>query len=271
MMCKHSESISDPEEEDVYLTTEESGVAEILLARPQKRNALTWGMWSALGVAIERAATDDRIRAVVIRGAGKAFCAGGDLITPAGRGSGPLGPAARLELAQKVIIQLYRLRKPTVAAVEGYAVGVGWSLALACDLIVASDNAYFWAPFVERSLVPDGGLAWFLVQRLGHHRAASSVLLGERIDAAVAATQGLVTYLVAPGKASQVAREVAFRLVGRDAHALELSKGLLTAAGGVSLGDFLELELYAATIALNAPGASETRREFSISNSEEHG
>lgn len=270
MTCNHSELISDPEEEHVHLTTEESGLAEILLARPQKRNALTWGMWSALGVAIDRAATDDRIRAVVIRGAGKAFCAGGDLTTPAGRGSGPLGPAARLELAQKVIIQLHRLRKPTVAAVEGYAVGVGWSLALACDFIVASESAYFWAPFVERSLVPDGGLAWFLVQRLGHHRAAKTVLLGERMDATVAEAQGLVTHRVAPGEALREARGLASSLVDRDPGALELSKGLLVAAGGASFDDFLRLELHAGAIALKEPGASVARRQFSARNLEDY-
>lgn len=270
MTTDHPGSSSDPDEEGVYLTTEESGLAEILLARPHKRNALTWGMWSALGAAIERAGTDDGIRAVVLRGAGRAFCAGGDLTTPAGRGGGPLGPAARLELAQKVIMQLYRLRKPTVAAVEGYAVGVGWSLALACDFIVASDSAYFRAPFVERSLVPDGGLAWFLVQRLGHHRAASRVLLGERMDAAIAEAQGLVTRRAAPGEASQEARELASSLVGRDPGALELSKGLLGAAGSASLDDFLRLELHAGALALRAPGASEARRQFSASNSEDH-
>ncbi len=238
------------------------GVAMIVLSRPNARNALGWSMWYELHRAVAEVAADGEVRAVVLAGAGGVFSAGGDLKSSPARGAGQLAPAARLELGQRVVSMLYRLPKPTVAAVEGFAVGVGWSLVLACDLVICANNAFFSAPFTERGLVPDGGAAWLLVQRLGHHRAASAVLLGERLSATSASQQGIVSRLVDPGKAETEAVAVASELAGRSGDALRLAKDLLRVAPEVSFDGFLGHELLAAALAAGGPDAKEGRAAF---------
>src|SRR5690349_20854063 len=124
-------------------------VAVILLNRPHARNALRYESWSELSASLHAVATD--ARGIVIAGAG------GDLKTGPAHGSGPIGPAGRVEHAQRVMEQLKAMPVPTIAAVEGAAIGLGWSLALSCDLVVAASDSFFSAPFVDRAVVPDGG------------------------------------------------------------------------------------------------------------------
>ncbi len=239
-----------------------AGVATIVLSRPAARNALGWPMWRELQRAVGEVATDSEVRAVVLTGAGGVFSAGGDLKSSPARGSGQLAAVARLELAQQVVSMLYQLPKPTVAAVEGFAVGIGWSLVLACDLVISASDAFFSAPFAERGLVPDGGAAWLLVRRLGHHRAASAVLLGERLSATAAAQQGIVSRLVDPGTAEAEAVAVAAALASRSVDALRLAKDLMREAPEVSFGSFLGRELLAAALAAGGPDAKEGRSAF---------
>ena len=238
------------------------GVATIVLSRPKARNALGWSMWQGLHQAVVEVAGDSEVRAVVLTGAGGVFSAGGDLRTSPARGSGALSPVARLELGQQVVSMLYRLPKPTIAAVEGFAVGVGWSLVLACDLVISANDAFFSAPFTERGLVPDGGAAWLLVRRLGHHRAASAVLLGERLSATAAAQQGIVSRLVDPGMAEAEAVASAALLANRSGDALRLAKDLMREAPEVSFDGFLGRELLAAALAAGGPDAKEGRAAF---------
>jgi enoyl-CoA hydratase/carnithine racemase len=239
-----------------------TGVAEIVLSRPTARNALGWSMWRELRQAVEEISADDDVRAVILTGAQGVFSAGGDLKSSPARGSGQLAPVARLELAHQVVSMLYRLPKPTVAAVEGFAVGVGWSLVLACDLVISARDAFFSAPFTERGLVPDGGAAWLLVQRLGHHRTASVVLLGERLSATAAAQEGVGSRLVDPGEAATEALATAVTLAGRSGDALRLAKDLMRAAPEVTFDSFLGRELLAAALAAGGPNAKEGRLAF---------
>lgn len=252
-------------EGEVRLQRKHPGLAEIALCRPAARNALGWPMWRQLRQAFEEAATDDQIRTVVLTGTGGVFSAGGDLKSAndkVGEGSGQLASVARLRLAHEVISCLYRLPKPTIAAVEGYAIGIGWSLVLACDFVVSADNAFFWAPFTERGLVPDGGAAWFLVRRFGHHRAAAAVLLGERLSAPAAAQAGLVSRLVSAGNAVAEAEAIAAALMMRSNDALRLAKQLLGDAPESAFDDFLRHELHVAALAMSGPDAIEGRRAF---------
>lgn len=240
----------------------EPGVAVLTLNRPAVRNAIGWRTWELLDAAIGELVEDDTCRAVVLTGAGGAFSAGGDVKTSPSRGVGLGAPAARLRTGQRVLENLLKLPKPVLAAVEGPAMGIGWSLALACDVVVAARSATFGAPFVLRGLVPDGGAAWFLTRAVGRQRAATLLLTGERLAAAEAAELGVVSLLTETGDALTVATELAGRLARGPAEALRLTKDMMRAALDLPLERFLEMEWLAATLDLTGPDAAEGRAAF---------
>ncbi|OBI67203.1 enoyl-CoA hydratase/isomerase family protein [Mycobacterium sp. E796] len=238
------------------------GIALLLLNRPRQRNALRYESWSELSEVLDGVVADD-VRGVVLAGADGFFCAGGDLKTGPAYGSGPLGPAGRVEHAQRVMEQLKAVPVPTLAAVEGAAIGLGWSLALSCDLVVCASDAYFAAPFVARAVVPDGGLAWRLTQQLGRHRAASLLLRGTRLSAGDAERLGLVTDVVEPGSAIARAVVIADELGQADAGAVEMTKRLINSAEAAQLAAFHPLELAMATVAQQRSAAADGRAAYS--------
>lgn len=241
---------------------ERDGIAVVLLDRPRYRNALCYESWTELSITLGGVVAYGA-RGVVLAGAGGFFSSGGDLKTGPARGSGPLGPAGRVEHAQRVMEQLKAVPVPTIAAVEGAAIGLGWSLALSCDLVVCASDAYFAAPFVARAVVPDGGLAWRLTQQLGRHRAASLLLRGIRLSAAEAERLGLVTDVVEPGSAIARARAIADELTQADAGAVEMTKRLINSAECGQLAAFNPLELAMATVAQQRSAAAEGRAPYS--------
>jgi 2-(1,2-epoxy-1,2-dihydrophenyl)acetyl-CoA isomerase len=173
------------------------GAATIELNRPDSLNAWNKQFGHDLLAAVERCASDDAVRAVLVRGAGRGFSSGADLkqfsdrdeITPEGR------PDVRKRLTglyHPILVGLRTMEKPVVAGVKGPAVGIGCSLALACDLILASQSAYFLLAFVNIGLVPDGGSSAFIPSRIGMARHAEMALLGERIPAPQALDWGLI-------------------------------------------------------------------------------
>jgi enoyl-CoA hydratase/carnithine racemase len=243
----------------LVLREDAGAVALLLLNRPAQRNALLYESWTELSRLLTDAAFDGQIRGIVIAGTGGFFSAGGDLKTSPAHGVGPLGPAGRVEHAQRVLEQIKALPVPTVAAVEGAAVGLGWSLALSCDLVVAASDAFFSAPFVARAVVPDGGLAWRLTQQLGRHRAASLLLRGHRLAASDAEQAGLVTDIAEPGSAVDQAVAIASELGESDAGAVELTKRLINSAEAAQLAAFHPLELAMATVAQQRSASAEAR------------
>jgi len=238
-------------------------VALLLLNRPAQRNALRYESWTELSEHLAAVAEDPNVRGVVLAGAGGFFCAGGDLKTGPAHGSGPLGPAGRVEHAQRVMEQLKAVPVPTVAAVEGAAVGLGWSLTLACDLVVAASDAFFSAPFVARAVVPDGGLAWRLTHQLGRQRAAALLLRGNRLAAPDAAQAGLVTDLAQPGAAIDTAVALLGELAAADPAAVEMTKRLINSVEAAQLAAFHPLELAMATVAQQRSAAARARGAFS--------
>jgi enoyl-CoA hydratase/carnithine racemase len=246
----------------VVVEDRDDGVTLLTLNRPRQRNSLISQSWDELAAALERVAREERARAVVLTGGSGFFSSGGDLKSTPALGRGAFAPAGRLQLAQSVLSRLRALAVPVIAAVEGGAVGLGWSLVLSCDLVVAAENAFFAAPFVARGVVPDGGAAWYLVERLGRHRASELLLTDARLDAARAEQLGLVNILCAPGKAGQRAMEVAAGIVAADPGAVELTKRLLGRAEGISLEQYLPLELATGVVAQQRSGAQAGRRGF---------
>jgi enoyl-CoA hydratase/carnithine racemase len=245
----------------LVLREDRGAVSVITLNRPAQRNALRYESWTELATSLDVSIADGA-RVVVITGAGGFFSAGGDLKTGPAHGTGPLSPAGRVEHAQRVLEQLRALPVPTIAAVEGAAVGLGWSLTLSCDLVVASTDAFFSAPFVARAVVPDGGIAWRLTQQLGRQRAARLLLHGARLTAPDAERLGLVTDLVEPGSALEQAIHTARKLCEAEPGAVEMTKRLINSAEAAHLAAFHPLELAMATVAQQRSAAAAGRGEF---------
>ncbi len=219
----------------------EGDVALLTINRPRARNSVSFDMWAAFSAALDEIENGTPPRAVVLCGAAGHFSNGGDVKTGPARGDGALARGARLEIGQRIIARLRALPSPTIAAVEGGAHGIGWSLALACDVVIAASNARFSAPFIDFGLVPDGGAAWFLVRHMGRQRAAELFLSGRSMEADEAHGLGLVSRLVAPGEAVEEALRLGRALQNRQA--AELTKRLLHVAETSDLAACHALEL----------------------------
>ncbi len=212
------------------------------------RNALDFSTWEALEQSLDEAGSDEGIRAVVLTGAGQAFSSGADLRTSSARGAGVWAPTARLRTAHRVLRRVHELTIPVVAAVEGAAVGIAWGLVLACDLTIASTDAYFAAPFLARGLIPDGGVGWFLPRLVGAQRAYAMLMLGERLGSSEALGMGLVRRVVEAGQALPAAMETARQLVQAPPLAASLARHLLRRAPDLSYAAYLDEELHMATL-----------------------
>jgi 2-(1,2-epoxy-1,2-dihydrophenyl)acetyl-CoA isomerase len=190
------------------------GELRITLNRPEVMNAWDKQLGLDLRAAVEQAAEDDEVRAVVITGAGRGFSSGADLkagFDAAPEGHPDVGTALR-DRYHPIIKAVRLMPKPVLAAVNGPAVGIGCSLALACDLIVARESAYFLLAFVNIGLVPDGGSSLLLPERVGLARATEMAMLGERIGAKQALEWGLINRVAGDDEFAGVVDELAGRL-----------------------------------------------------------
>jgi 2-(1,2-epoxy-1,2-dihydrophenyl)acetyl-CoA isomerase len=188
----------------------------ITLNRPDSLNAWDKQLGIDLLAAVQEAADDDAARAVVITGAGRAFSSGADLksgFDPTPEGHPDVGSVLR-ERYHPIITGIRRMPKPVLAAVNGPAVGIGCSLALACDLVVARESAYFLLAFINIGLVPDGGSSLLLPERVGLARAAEMAMLGERVSARRALEWGLVNSVTPDDEFETAVDELAARLAG---------------------------------------------------------
>ena len=191
----------------------DGGVATITLDRPDALNALTVDMKLALREAVERAAADDAVRAVVLTGAGRAFCVGQDLREHAdGLAAGDTELSTVSEHYNPVVTAVASMPKPVIAAVNGMAAGAGASLAFACDFRLAADNAGFLMAFARVGLGPDTGASWTLQRLVGYGRAMAMLMLAEPVSAQQALDMGLVNGVVAAEDLAAAAAELAGKL-----------------------------------------------------------
>jgi 2-(1,2-epoxy-1,2-dihydrophenyl)acetyl-CoA isomerase len=208
------------------------GVATVTISQPSKRNAVSPAMWDVLADAFTGLSADTAVRVVMLTGAGSTFCAGSDLeVIDAVGGEG----ISRLKRANRMIQVIYNCEKPVLAAVRGYAVGVGWSIALACDLVLAAEDAAFVVGFTKVGLVPDGGALWFLSQYIGERRAKQIVFQARPVKAT-----GLINEIVPVGDFDAAVAEFVGRLAEQPTYCLALTKRALRSAIGQSLGAFLD-------------------------------
>ena len=233
-----------PPDETVLVEVDEgSGVATVTLNRPDALNALTVPMKQALLAAFRRLEREAAARAVILSGAGRAFCAGQDLRERLEPDAAPLGVELR-ERYNPIIRTMRALPKPIVGAINGVAAGAGASLAMACDLRIASDAASFALAFGRVGLVPDSGATWFLPRLVGATRAAELALLNEPVSAADALRLGLVGRVVPAEELATEARSVAARLAAGAPRAIALTKRALNAAWERDLDSALEYEAH---------------------------
>jgi 2-(1,2-epoxy-1,2-dihydrophenyl)acetyl-CoA isomerase len=216
-------------------------VATLTLDRPEALNALTVAVKVALREALERIAADRAVRVVILTGAGRAFCAGQDLAERDLPDAAPLDVELR-ERYNPIIRALRSMGQPVIAAVNGVAAGAGASLAFACDLRIAADEARFILAFGRIGLVPDSGATWFLPRLVGTARAAEIALVGDPINAEEALRMGLVSRVVPVDQLMTQARELADRIAAGAPLALALTKGALDRAATIDLETTLEGE-----------------------------
>lgn len=210
----------------------QSGIATIYLNRPEKRNAMSDDMRTQFIAALERVAADKQIRALVLTGNGKGFCAGGDVAGMERRMQAPIGEVgfngwSRQQRVHHTVSLLHTMPKPTIAAVNGAASGLGADTALACDFIMASDAASFTWSYIHRGLIPDGGGMYFLPRRVGLPKAKELIFSGRKVDADEALQIGIADRLTGGETLVADAQAWATELSKGSATALALGKSIL--------------------------------------------
>jgi enoyl-CoA hydratase/carnithine racemase len=210
----------------------QSGIATITFNRPDKRNAMSDAMRSEFIDALESIAADKAIRALVLTGAGKAFCAGGDIAGMEKRMNAPAGEVGfngwhRQQRVHRTQSLLHTMPKPVIAAVNGAASGLGADTALACDFVIASEWASFTWSYIHRGIVPDGGGMYFLPRRVGLPKAKELIFTGRKVDATEALALGIVDRKAAADTLVADAQVWAAELSKGSATALALTKTIL--------------------------------------------
>jgi 2-(1,2-epoxy-1,2-dihydrophenyl)acetyl-CoA isomerase len=234
------------------LTIHRSGdVLQLVLRRPEKRNAIDDEMMAGLVRAFTLAATDDRLRVIFLEGIGEHFCGGADILARNRKDADVPKPRAgsiqrRLPVQAHDLIRLVlEVQVPVVCKVRGYAAGIGFALALAADFTIAADDARFWAPFTQRGFTPDSAMTWLLPRRVGEVRARELLVLGRELSGADAAAWGAIHAAVPPADLDMAVHNFLGELGDRPTVAVGLTKWLLHAGRDASLEQQLRNEAFA--------------------------
>jgi 2-(1,2-epoxy-1,2-dihydrophenyl)acetyl-CoA isomerase len=226
---------------------QDGAILRLTLDRPAGRNSLSHSMVDALVDALTKAAADDSLRAIHIRGEGDDFCAGADWVATNSGGQRPrTGDLVRRipHTSHRLIELVATIHLPVVCAVRGWAVGLGCNLALAADFTVAADDAVFWEPFVSRGFSPDSGATWLLPRLVGLARAKRMLLLGEKVTASDAANWGLIHDAVSPADLDGAAEELLAQLAAAPTVAIGLAKQAIQFGQHATLPQTMNQELF---------------------------
>ena len=231
-------------------------VATLTLDRPDALNSLTVPLKEELLATFRRLGRDRDVRALVLTGAGRAFCAGQDLRERLEPGATPLATEVR-ERYNPLILAMRSLEQPIIWAINGVAAGAGASLAFACDIRIAAENASFLLAFGRIGLIPDSGATWFLPRLVGPAKAAEIALTGDALSAADAERFGLVARVVPSESLPDEARALAVRLASGAPRAIALTKRALNRSWDETLEESLDYEAWLQGVA----GATDDHRE----------
>ncbi|MHB8190505.1 MAG: enoyl-CoA hydratase/isomerase family protein [Ferrimicrobium sp.] len=243
---------------EVIVYTQCDAIATITIDRPQKRNALTSKHFAELASAFDRSSADKTVRVVVLTGTGTSFSAGADL---SDLDDSTDDPYAHITKIHRCAHALAAITKPTIASVNGVAVGAGMNLALGCDLIIAAESAMMSEIFVHRGLTLDFGGSAVLIQRVGLHVAKELAFFGDRITGYDLVARGLVNRVVPDELLIGATQEWANRLAQLPTRSLALTKSLLNQAA-IAVPDTLDAEAAAQTVALSDPLINQTLQSF---------
>ena len=231
------------------LATLDNGIAIITLNRPEARNAMSGAMNDALQTILARVELDPAVKCIVLTGAGKGFCAGGDVKGMAASGDGTVGDSTidgaihRQRLNQRATAgKLYKMPKPTIAALPGAAAGAGFSLALACDMRIMSSNAIMTTAFARVGFSGDYGGTYFMTQLIGAAKARQLYFLSERVTANEALALGLTNWVCEPEELMTKAMEIAERIAAGPTVAYRYMKENLNRAVAGDVDDCMDLE-----------------------------
>jgi len=242
----------------------EDRIATILFNRPEKLNAFTDSMWIELRDHLDRCAQDDEIRAIVMAGEGRGFCAGADI---SGEGKlierkpGIAGVLQMMEFYGDIVRRIYHLPKPTIAAVHGAAVGIAWTMALCCDWLLTTESAKFRPAFMNLAKVPEGGFQFLVARQIGAFKARDLVYRSQFLSGTEAHGMGLATRLVGETELRDAARELAAEAAALAPVAFKLSKQLFNDQSG-DFDAFTSAELKSITIAASMADAKEGMAAF---------
>lgn len=242
------------------------GIATLTLNRPERLNALGDTLRDDLYEAITKAAGDPAVRVIVITGAGRGFCSGGDVKSMNDRVQGATEAAPVADkyapLRDRIVLAMRDCPKPIIAAVNGPAAGAGMNLALACDLRIASTAAKFSQAFVKRGLHPDWGGTYFLPRVVGVAKACELIFTGESIDAATALELGIVSKVVAPESLMDEAYRLGRKIADGPPIAIALAKRAIYHNQHVDLRAALEFETFAQNVCRETDDAKEGVKAF---------
>lgn len=244
----------------------EDGIGRLTLNKPERLNALTWGSWAEIEQAIAMADDDDDCKVVVITGAGRGFCAGTNLMGQGDESDWPARPFKgrdeKMRSRYLATAQVYHCRKPTIAAVNGASVGAGFSLAMACDIRIASEAARFSAIFVKRAIVADTGCTWFLPRLAGVENALKLMYTGRIVPADEALAMRLVSEVVSADELIPRASQLASEIAHGPSVAIELMKRLTQEGLTRGLDEQIQMEEYLQKISQDTEDVVEGRKSF---------
>lgn len=253
--------------ESSVLVETSDGIGVVTLNRPERSNALVPAMLELLENTASRLAADGDVHALIVTGAGDAFCSGGD-VQSWQDGAGPSerkASSSRRDLVEtpaRVSLPFRQFPRPVIAAVNGTAVGAGFSMALACDLRIASEKARFNAGFVRRGIAPGNGMSWNLPRLIGPERALAVMFTGDWISAPEAERLGIVSKVVPHQDLMPAALALARKIAANPPIAVELTKRAVWRAMDADLLRHLDLEHYYQQITFNSHDFKESVRAF---------
>jgi len=244
---------------DFVILTREEGVATLTLNDPERRNALsTQAQWDAVVDACRTVARDPEVRCLIVTGAGSAFCAGGNVKDMKDKKGIAAGSPHDIREGyrngiQRIPLALYEMDVPTIAAVNGPAVGAGCDLACMCDIRIGSEKARFAESFVKLGIIPGDGGAWLLPRAVGLSKASEMAFTGDMIDAQEALACGLISRVVPADQLMTEARALAARIAANPGPALRMAKRLIREGQHMRLDSLLELSAAFQALAHHTP------------------